>query len=723
MVDIYYVVFAIYLITSAKINNDNIPEVCETKECHSLAELIKKGMNYNVNPCNDFYSYVCGSWQSNYPVPDGQKNWNIYKINKEKRKFIIKEIIEKPLSSEDTKQLIFEKKLYKSCMDEDRIKSRGLEPWKKIIDKIGGWPMVMNTTEWGKKNITWQDVVYYYVDIIGGYGLFSIGTTFNPKNFTLQMIYISQDNKFLPDISSLNDMESSHYYNQYISYSHGNNDKTKYENFLNRAISKYSESEGMRDEKEIEIESRNLYEFINSLKKIKLTQNQIRESEDEIMRISDFQNFYNQNNTNASTISKINWLEMIKAFYNNTNVVIDESEEIIVYHKPYFNKLSQLLEKTAQRTIVNYIHWIFIRETLPYLDKEIKQFIYDTKKTADVGIIKPSERWEYCFDSLPFNDGTSFEFIKRQFPNTTKESATTMAKEIQHEIEVEMSNSNWLNNNTKNLVKEKLKAMKVVIGYSESYFSKFNSSDENINDEVPLGQDYFENKIAYFKHIRFEEAKNIRELQSNDSEPVIISPLTYNAVYEKSLNSLNVAAALLLLPIYNSTLPFAINYGHIGYSIGHEMTHGFDDEGRKYDKNGNRIPWWSDEMIGEYEKRAKCFVDHYNKYKVDGKLTQSETIADTGGLIAAYGAYKQKMKKENIKDKRLPGLENLDSDQLFFVSVVIGDCESGTPEYLARRNTDVHPKSNLRMNGLMANVKGFSDAFKCDKEPICKLWD
>ncbi|XP_051161375.1 endothelin-converting enzyme 1-like [Leptopilina boulardi] len=307
-------------------------------------------MNDSVNPCDDFYSYVCGSWQSNYPVPKGEEFWNLIRINEEERKFIIKEIIEKQLSPEDIEPLVNEKKLYKSCMDEDRIEKKGLEPLKKIIDKIGGWPMVMNTTEWEKKEITWQDVVYYYVDIVGGYGLFTIRTVHNPKNSTLKMIAISQENMFLPDISFLNDMESSHYYNQYSSYRHGKNDIndniTKFQNFLNKAISKYSESEGMRDEKEIEIDSRNLFEFIKSLKKIKLTLKETRESGYEIVRISYFQNFYNHNNTNESTISKINWLEMIKALYNNTDVVINESEEIIVYDKPYFYKLSQLLEKT-----------------------------------------------------------------------------------------------------------------------------------------------------------------------------------------------------------------------------------------------------------------------------------------------------------------------------------------------------------------------------------------
>ncbi|XP_051164747.1 neprilysin-11-like isoform X1 [Leptopilina boulardi] len=109
------------------------------------------------------------------------------------------------------------------------------------------------------------------------------------------------------------------------------------------------------------------------------------------MRISDFQNFYNHNNNNESTISKINWLEIIQAFYNNTDVFIDESEEIVVLEKPYFYKLSQLLEKTPQRTIVNYIHWKFIQESIPYLDKEIVQFFYETVKT-NVGNIKMKER-------------------------------------------------------------------------------------------------------------------------------------------------------------------------------------------------------------------------------------------------------------------------------------------------------------------------------------------
>ncbi|XP_043467632.1 endothelin-converting enzyme homolog [Leptopilina heterotoma] len=152
------------------------------------------------------------------------------------------------------------------------------------------------------------------------------------------------------------------------------------------------------------------------------------------------------------------------------------------------------------------------------------------------------------------------------------------------------------------------------------------------------------------------------------------------------------------------------------------MSHGLSGTGLEYDGNGNHILWWPSEMIHEYLKKAKCFVDQFNNYNVSGTQTLSENIADTAGLVAAYRAYRKKMKKGR-KGQSLPGLETLDSNKLFFISFSMTFCHTATSQISALDETDTHSKRSVRVNGAVANVEGFNEAFKCNNVEKCTLWN
>ncbi|XP_043467631.1 neprilysin-4-like [Leptopilina heterotoma] len=702
----------------------NISEICTTSECHSLSSILREGMNDTVNPCEDFYSYVCGSWPTKYPVPEDKFKLDVNSMMGEDINLILKKILEKPSSPEDSVPLTLEKKWFKSCMDEVRIDEKGLEPLTNILEEIGGWPMAMNKSAWENKKITWQDVAQYYAEIIGGYSLFDISIQPDLDNSTRQIIVIDEPEDSLIIKRMFDNKANSFSYEKIISFNsnsdNANIDRNgpvfKYMRLLINVARNYSKSILGGTKENIVDDAFNLITFQQSLKAIQTTPD-IKVHMDLVnskMRIKDFQLYTDRKNYTKQR-AKIDWLQMIRALFVNTNIVIRASKKVALFDTMYIDSLIELLNRTPERTIVNYIHWTFIIDVLKYLDKTTRDWLTDMTNSA-MGIIKESERWEVCLNDMPLKDGMTIEYIKNHFSNVTEKTAKDMAEEIRKEIDKDISRSTWMNSETKMLTRNKLNSMNVQIGYPEWYLSSSNFSQHY--DGLQVGPDYFENAMNYFKFISRNYTKDFRK--PYDKKRWLMSPIMANAYY---LSSTNTIAAQLSTPMFSEELPLALNYGSVGFIIGHEMSHGFDGSGRKYNINGNRIPWWSDEMIYKYTKKAECFETQFYNYKVNGKQTRDENIADTLGLMAAYGAYKEKMTKDNIKYQSLPGFENFDSNKMFFVSYGFASCLSATPQFLKKLKTDEHSKPSIRINGALANVDGFSEAFNCPKEENkCRLW-
>ncbi|XP_051164733.1 endothelin-converting enzyme 1-like isoform X2 [Leptopilina boulardi] len=686
-----------------------------------VSNLIINSMNKSADPCNDFYNYACGSWPINYPVPEGKLMWNLGgNITNYIEASLIK-ILQEESKSEDNIPLSIEKKLFKACMDEDRIEQKGLEGLSKIIESLGGWPLVMSHEKWNEKDFPWQKVAKGYMEYSTAIPLFTIGISPDSQNSSITLISLQEPknsflNKQIIDdllksldtannvnkFSELNAMEFIFrlplFYANYIKY---NIDDSIFVKKISKMI-----------------------HFLNGLKLIKSPLSNYGENQaEQKMTISEFQKYYNRNKSQKST-TKIDWLEIVRTLMKNTNINIDENEQIVIGDKLYFDKLFVLLDVTSHETIVNYLHWHFSLTTLAYLNNEGRQLMAEYRKITTGITPKKEERSVECVTQQILNHGVINEYLKRNFPKNISVPIRNIAEDIRKEMDNVILQTSWMDRKTKLLAKEKLKAMKVKTGYPEYYDDekKFNE----IYDGFEISEDHFENFMRILEFIKLESLKKLREPFKKDVW--FMSPLTVNAYYFPAGNSLTIPAAQLSIPVYSTNWGLmSANYGSVGFIVGHEMSHGFDMLGYKYDKNGNVIPWWSDKVVTDFKTKADCFIKQYDNYGVNGKLTQSENIADSSGLNAAYSAFIKKANK--IREFKLPNLENITRKQLFFLNFANTFCHSTTDFFERTVEKDVHTKISLRINGAVANVKGFAEAFQCSKESHlnprerCIIWE
>lgn len=683
---------------------------CDNEECQNVANIILSGMNETVKPCEDFYSFVCGSWSTNHPVPKTKEKWSLFTMLEERIQFDLKNILEANVTDDDTLALKVEKQWYSACMDEERLRKKGFEPVRKLIENIGGWPLACdNNCKWNEYEFSWQKVAKYYAGFFGEYSLFSISIDTPPNNSSIKVLTLDRTSyslfRTLLPISIADDDDDNDNDNNY----EGNDDSIFMEEekkLLTTVVKAYSKSIAMTPD----LNNKDIQKVINfkiMLKKIKRVQSTNNSS---LITILELQQFYDQHRHESST-AEIKWLDMFRALSVNSGVNINEDEKLLLLDKLYIVKLAKLLIQTSHKTIVNYIHWTFVKDSLKYLDKEKRQW-YSNVMNSIYGIKEDKKRWEYCVEHLPLVHGYNQAYVKKYFSENLKIIASKMGNELRDGVEKQISHSNWMDERTKNLAREKLEAMKFHIGYPETF--KNETFFDHQYSGLKLGPDYFKNVLSYFIHGTKQSWEKFRK--PTDKNEFAMLPTTANAVYYMPDNALTLPAAQLKSPLFNDALPTAVNYGSTGFIMAHEIFHGFDNEGRMYDKNGNKVNWWSDRMVELYEEKSQCFVEQFNEYKINGELTEGENIADTAGLITAFEVYKNKIRKHSSNDMRLPGLQNISRKQLYFISFAATFCSSLTPEYREQmRKKDEHSATFYRINGAVSNSEEFSRAFKCSK--------
>ncbi|WAR15723.1 NEP4-like protein [Mya arenaria] len=372
-------------------------------------------------------------------------------------------------------------------------------------------------------------------------------------------------------------------------------------------------------------------------------------------------------------IPNFEWVRYLQGIFSRVGLNIAESEEIVVYAPEYLANMATLVQETDKRTLANYLIWRIMMnriENLPNkyrdLDSEYHKILYGSRSETS--------RWRYCVTYVNNNLGNAVGrlFINKHFDETAKQSALEMIKDIRIAFNELLSEVDWMDEKTRELAKEKADAMAVQIGYP-SYIL----NDTVLNEEykhVDFRPDtYFENILENIHGIAISNLEMIHK--PVDRNLWSTYPAVVNAFYSSAKNQIT---GILQPPFYSKGYPKSINYGGIGMVIGHEITHGFDDRGRQYDKNGNLKQWWDDHVIAEFKERAQCIVDQYGNYtieddlQVNGIQTQGENIADNGGLKESYKAYQKWKKDHGGSEPKLPGLTNLNNDQLFFLNFAQG---------------------------------------------------
>jgi endothelin-converting enzyme/putative endopeptidase len=385
-------------------------------------------------------------------------------------------------------------------------------------------------------------------------------------------------------------------------------------------------------------------------------------------------------------------------------------------------ELEARLEQEGLDAWRTYLRFHLVDERAPYLSRPFARTHFEFQEAFLNGVAEERPRWKKCVAWVDRDLGEALGqvFVEKVFPAKVKGEVTDMVQRIQRGMERRIRESPWMGEATKKAALEKLAAMRNKIGYPVRWRDY---------SRLAIQRADFSGNVARSAH--FETARQLAKIgRPLDRDEWQMTPPTVNAYYDPQMNDMNFPAGVLLPPLFDPRLDLAPAYGNTGGTIGHELTHGFDDEGRQYDAHGNLRDWWTPEDGRAFQKQAACIVDQYAQYtvvddvKINSRLTQGEDIADLGGLIVAWLAW-----KDATAGKELPSADGLTPEQRFFVGFAQSNCENVRPErqrLLAA--TDPHSPGRWRVNGVVANMPEFREAFACRagqpgaRENVCRVW-
>ena len=331
-------------------------------------------------------------------------------------------------------------------------------------------------------------------------------------------------------------------------------------------------------------------------------------------------------------------------------------------------------------------------------------------------------RWKRCVQLVDHTLGEALGqvFVEKTFTADTKARTLTMTKQIEAAMETEIDGLPWMSAATKKQALLKLHGIVNKIGYPDKWRDY---------SAVKIRPDDFVGDME--RAVEFESHRDLNKIgKPVDRTEWDLSPPTVNAYYDPQMNDINFPAGVLQPPLFDPKMDDAPNYGNTGATIGHELTHGFDDEGRQFDAKGNLHDWWTPADAAEFQKRADCVSDEYSQFKVvddikiNGKLTMGEDVADLGGTLLAHIAW-----KAANQGKTLPPIDGFTPDQRFFIGMAQWACGSERPENLRMGAiTNPHSPNEYRINGVVSNMPEFQAAFSCRlgqpmvRDKGCKVW-
>jgi endothelin-converting enzyme/putative endopeptidase len=388
----------------------------------------------------------------------------------------------------------------------------------------------------------------------------------------------------------------------------------------------------------------------------------------------------------------------------------------------FYREFARLLQSASLEDVKSYLRWHALHAVAPYLSSRFvkEDFEFFGKTLHGVPQLRP--RWKRCVALVDRQLGEALgqEFVRRAFSPELKQKTLTMTQQIEHAMQLDLEQLAWMSPETKRQALEKLHSLVNKIGYPDKWrdYSSVTIDRGDFLGNVERA-DLFE--------ARRQLAKIGKPLDRGEWN---MTPPTVNAYYDPQMNDINFPAGVLQPPLYDPKMDDAPNYGNTGGTIGHELTHGFDDEGRQFDAKGNLHDWWTKQDSDNFNERAQCIVDQYAQYpvvdeiKINSKLTEGEDIADLGGLVLAWMAW-----KEQTAAQKLPDRDGFTPDQRFFIGYAQWACENNRPEDLrADAITDPHSPGKYRVNGLVVNLPEFERAFSCKpgqpmlRQNRCRVW-
>nr|XP_040578215.1 neprilysin-1-like isoform X2 [Lepeophtheirus salmonis] len=699
---LFSLLLILILILSWSFKSEN--KICLTQECVQTSAYLLGAMDTTADPCTDFFQYACGAWNRKHVIPEDRSSISTFEVMADQLQIILKGLLEEDHNEFDCEATLKVKNFYKSCMNicRSQIERISDTPLVQAINGLGGWPVV--DPYWTSHNWTIERVIGILKKNFT-LGIF-IEEWVGPddRNSSAHIIQIDQMTFGLPSRDyflleeSDRDLKAYHIYMTEVGALLGANKTYAYEQFQNvirfeKSIANISVPEHDR------INTGAIYTKI-SLKDLK------------------------------TEVPEINWND----YFDTVMGIgyIGDNEQIVSYSMPYFKLLGKLLKQTDKKIIHNYMIWRTVLELMPHLPPQYESTRAEFRRVL-LGVLTGRIRWHKCVDWANKKMGMAVGalFIRDNFNYDSKEIALSMIHDIREAFNDLLEENEWMDEETRLVAKDKANSMNERIGYPEYITNKTRLNQEYENLSItPVN--FLDN---LFNILRFEASNNQRKLRlAVDKDKWQTEPAVVNAFYNPNKNDIVFPAGILQPLFYSQHFPKSLNYGGIGVVIGHEITHGFDDKGRQFDKFGNLKQWWNNRTIAEFHNAAQCIIDQYSTYmisdiqlNINGRMTQGENIADNGGLKQAFRAY-NKWVRINGEEDLLPGL-NLTHKQLFFLNYAQIWCGSMRPEDAKTKiRAAVHSPGPIRVLGPLSNSVDFAEAYSCPKgsrmnpEQKCSVW-
>ncbi len=642
-------------------------------------------MDTSADPCTDFYAYTCNGWIKKNPIPADQASWDVYsKLADENQQYLwsLLEIAAVPNSKRtDSEQKIGD--FFSSCMDEPAIERAGISPLKFELDAITA---LKSVDQLGNL------VGHLHLAIQGSGMMFGFGSDQDFGDATQVIAFAFAGGLGLPDRDyyTKDDAKSEEIRKKYVAH-----------------VEKMFELLG--DSSEVAANNaRTVMRIETALAKVSLTRVERRDPHKlyHKIKVEDLQAF----------TPSFKWNDYLAA------AGISNTKELNVTEPGFYKQLGTLLSSEPLSNWQNYLRWHLVRARAPYLSSAFVQADFDFYRKFLRGVETNRPRWKRCVNYVDRNLGEALGqvFVAKTFGPKMKQSTLEMVRQIDDAMESRIRELSWMGDATKKQAIEKLHGMRNKIGYPDKWRDY---------SSLKIVRGDFSGNVA--RGTVFESKRELAKIgKPVDRGEWGMTPPTVNAYYNPQMNDINFPAGVLQPPLYDFKLDDAPNYGNTGATIGHELTHGFDDEGRQFDAQGNLRDWWTAEDAKEFNQRASCVVDQYAQYtvidniKINSKLTLGEDVADLGGTIIAYGAW-----KNAEKGKDLQPIQGFTSDQRFFIGMAQWACGDQRAEN-KRVNaiTDPHSPPQYRINGVVSNMPEFQQAFSCKagqpmvNQRTCQIW-
>ncbi|KAM9007205.1 neprilysin isoform 1-T2 [Ara ararauna] len=695
--------------------------VCKTSDCIKSAARILENMDTTAEPCNDFYQYACGGWLKRNVIPETSSRYSNFDILRDELEVVLKDVLDTP-STNDITAVQKAKTLYRSCINETIIDSRGGAPLISLLPDVSDWPVA--TTNWESSYGTAWTAETAIAQLNSRYGKkvlinFFIGT--DDKNSTAHIIHIDQPGLGLP---------SRDYYECTGAYREA---CSAYVDFM-ISVTKIVLQERNISFNETDI-SEQMKRVMDLEKEIANATTKSEDRNDPLLLYNKMTLAQLQNNFSLEIDHKVfNWSKFINDIMSTVQINIENTEHIIVYDPEYLIKLKSILNKYTPRDLQNYMVWRFVMDLVNSLSRNYK----DTRnafRKALYGTTSETAVWRRCANYVNGNmeNAVGRLYVEEAFAGDSKHVVEEMIADIRDVFIKTLDELTWMDAETKTKAEQKARAIRERIGYPDEIVT----DDDKLNSEYQeldyKEEEYFENII---QNLVFTQKKRLKKLREKvDKEEWISGAAVVNAFYSASRNQIVFPAGILQPPFFSASQPRSLNYGGIGMVIGHEITHGFDDNGRNFNENGDLVDWWTEESARNFKELSQCMVYQYGNFSWDlaggqhlsGINTLGENIADNGGIRQAYKAYENFVEKHG-KEKLLPGLE-MNHKQLFFLNFAQVWCGTYRPEYAVNSiKTDVHSPGKFRVIGSLQNSPEFSEAFSCtdrnymDPAKKCRVW-